>query len=237
MATKFISAITDEAMQKICYEGGGWILSPYEFAVSETDVLDGIAIIDADGNLTNQDECLKKLTSLNTADMMNDIQNTGGVWCTLPFSSITKSNNTTLSHHVLIPPDVAVPGEKKVKTIYFKYQSNEGEIFLYAVAYSLEENIYEIGITQSYFFTFTVSNTKYMDDINFAINYTYPQEISDHNTSTDVHDNLVRRDGSKTITGTLMYSGNRDFTSDYQLVSKAYVDSLINQLKLNNNLQ
>lgn len=237
MATKFISAITDEAMQKICYEGGGWVLTPFEFSVSETDLLDGIAQIDADGNLLNEDECLQKLTSLNTSDMMDDIQSGGRVWCTLPFSSVTKANSTTLSHHVLIPPDISIIGEKKVKTIYFKYQNNEGEIFLYAVACALADNTYEVGVTQSLFFTFTVSNSKYMDGVNFDINYTYPQEISDHNTAVDVHDNLVRRDGSKTITGTLMYSGNREFTSDFQLVSKEYVDSLIRELKLNNNLR
>ena len=79
-----------------------------------------------------------------------------------------------------------------------------------------------------------------MDDISFTVNYTYPQEISDHNTTEDAHSLLLKRDGSRDITGNfLTYSGTRDFSSasDYVLVSKEYVDSLITKLKSDNNLR
>ena len=106
MGTKFITVITDEAMQKICYEGGGWILSPFQFAVSETDVLKNTTVLDERGNVT--DEAYEKLTSLTTSDMMADISGANNVWCQLPFSSITKANDTTLNHNVIIPSDYGV---------------------------------------------------------------------------------------------------------------------------------
>ena len=236
MATKFISAITDEAMQKICYVGGGWTLQPYQYIVSETDILDGTVIFDDDGKVT--EEAYEKLLSFTTSDMQDDVSKGSDVaWHQEAFSSITKANETTLTHHIVIPPNVDVPSNKTIKTIYFLYKSQDEEIFLYAIAYAVEDVIYEKGITQSLFFNFTVTNTKYVDDINFTLNYSYPNEIADHNTSENVHDNLVRRDGSKTITGTLMYSGERSFTSPYQLVSKEYIDSLIEKLKADNGLR
>jgi len=241
MATKFITVITDEAMQKICYEGGGWVLTPYEFAVSETDVLDGIQVIDP---LTEEPtpEALEKLNSLNTQSMMDDINN-NKVWCQLPFSSIVQANATTLNHHVVIPPDLDVTSNKTIKTIYFKYQSNANEVFLYAIAYAVDTEdsygiTYEIGVTQSFFFTFTVANQSSIDIVKFQVNYTYPQDIDDHNLSDDVHDNMLKRDGSRTATNFLNYSGYRDFSTagNYALVSKDYVDNLIAKLKRDNNL-
>ena len=237
MGTKFITVITDEAMQKICYEGGGWILSPFQFAVSETDVLKNTTVLDERGNVT--DEAYEKLTSLTTSDMMADISGANNVWCQLPFSSITKANDTTLNHNVIIPSDYGVKTNKTIKTIYFKYQNNDGEIFLYAVAYAIEDITDEIGVTQSFYFTFSVANRRSIDDVTFTVNYTYPQEISDHNTTEDAHSLLVKRDGSRTITGVLSYSGPRDFSSEsgYVLVSKDYVDKLIAKLKADNNLK
>lgn len=234
MATKFISVITDEAMQKICYTGGGWTLSPYQFAISETNLLGDIPPLDSEGNVTQ--EAYDKLKSMTSADMYADLA-TSSKWCQRPFEAITKTNATTLGHHVVVPADWKVSTNKKIKAIYFLYQAEDGEIFLYGIALAVEDIIYEKGITQSLLFNFSVANERTVDEVNFVVNYTYPSEINDHNTSEDVHDNLVRRDGSKTITGTLMYSGDRNFTSQYQLVSKAYVDNLIAQLKANNNLK
>jgi hypothetical protein len=244
MATKknqFITVITDEAMQKICYDGGGWILSPFEFAISETDVLSGIQVLTPEGDVS--DEALEKLNSLNTQDMMNDINNSK-VWCQLPFSSIMQANSTTLNHHIVIPPDLDVTSNKTIKTIYFKYKNNFNEVFLYAVAYAIDTEdtagiTYEIGVTQSFFFTFTVTNASVGENVKFKVNYVYPQDIDDHNYNEDVHENLLKRDGSRSVTGNyLAYNSDRDFSraGNYALVTKGYVDSLINILKQNNNL-
>ena len=231
MATKFISAITDEAMQKICYSGGGWTLQPYKYVISETDILKNISILDESGKVS--DEAYEVLLSYTTSDAQED-RSIGG-WHEDTFSSISKANSTTLTHHIMIPSDVDVETNKNIKTIYFFYRSEDEEIFLYAIAYSLDTLVYERGVIQSLFFTFTVNNTKFTNNLNFKIDYSFPREISDHNTSEDVHDTLVKRDGSRIITGTLEYNGDRTFT-DYQLVSKQYVDSIIAKLKQDNNL-
>lgn len=229
MATKWITVITDEAMQKICYEGGGWTLSPYKFAISETDVLRNITPVDPNGFIT--DDAYDKLASTTTADMQEDIINTQNVWCLEPFSSITKSGNNSLMHHIVVPanlPDVI--SSKAVKTIYFQYQANNGEIFLYAVAYAVEDVLYEVGITQSFYFNFTVSNTLYTGDTKYVVNYTYPQDISDHNTADNVHDNLLKIDGSRPARGALSYAAGVTPKVDSDLVPKSYVDNLIRGL-------
>ena len=248
MTTKFISVVTDEAMQKICYTGGGWQLSPYQFSISKTDILAGIQVVDEQGNPT--EEAMDRLKTYTTSDMQADTDN---VWCgPLPFSSIEKANNdknadgtyrdnSVLNHHIVIPPNLDVTTTEDIKTIYFLYKAEDGEIFLYAIAYAVEDMKYEVGVTQSLFFNFTVANARTVADVDFVVNYLYPSEINDHNFDENAHDilthQLVDRAGTKTITGTLMYSGDRTFTSDYQLVSKAYVDALIAQLKADNNLR
>lgn len=229
MATKWVSVITDEAMQKICYEGGGWQLSPYRFAISETDYLQGMSVVEPSGIIS--DDAYKKLTSITTAAMQEDISTTSNVWCISPFSSITKSADNSLLHHIVIPPDLAdVITNKNIKTIYFQYQANNEEVFLYAIAHAVEDILYESGVTQSFYFNFTVSNRLYMGNTDFVVNYTYPQEISDHNTTEDVHDCLVKRDGSREITNILSYASINKFTKSNELVSKSYVDSLIKSL-------
>lgn len=240
MSTTFVSAITDEAIQRICYTGGGWDLNPFHFIVSETNVLDGITIFNPDGTLT--EAAKTKLTSLTTEDISQDLQN----WFESPFSAVTKSSksstesssaSSTLAHHIVIPAN-ASNFPKNINTIYFLYKEhNTGDIFLYAVAVATEELLFEPGVTQSLFFNFTIQSASAVPEVNFVINYTYPSDIADHNTSEDVHNNLVRRDGSLLLTGTLMYNGNRTFTGDYQLVSKEYVDQQIRILKLDNNLR
>lgn len=235
MADKFISAVTDEAMQRICYNGGGWELTPYRFIVSDTDILNGATIYDSSGDVTEEVKTILKEYTSNM--MMND----SGNWCELPFSSLTKDSTkqNTLTHHLVIPANQTTT-EKDIKTIYFVYKPHEGEAFLYAVAVAPTAIIFEPGLTQSLFFNFTVNNEYNTSSVSFTINYTYPQEIEDHNNDTEAHSSIlskyVLRDGSRTISNPLMYSTEMQFTNNYQLVSKAYVDNLINTLKANNNL-
>lgn len=234
MVDKFISAITDEAMQRICYNGGGWELTPYRFAVSSTDVLEGITVYSGNAVTEEAQTKLKELTS-------NYMNSDSGVWCELPFSSLIQDqqNKNVLQHHLIIPATQS-SSEKTIKTIYFIYSPHEGNPFLYAVAYAPTAITFEPGVTQSFFFNFKVTNGDNDNDATYVINYTYPQEIDDHNNDLTAHgslfNNCIMRDGTKTITGTLMYSGDRTFTNDFQLVSKGYVDNIINTLKSNNHL-
>lgn len=229
---KFVTAITDEAMQRICYTGGGWELTPYQFAVSSKDVLNGITIYDDQGEVT--DEAKIALTEMNSNDLNKDTH----IWCQFPFSSLIQDQTVknTLQHHLVIPGN-ASSVERDIKTIYFIYTPHDGEPFLYAVAVAPEVIVYEPNVTQSFFFNFTVTNNFNTNDVTFTVDYTYPQAIDDHNNDVNAHSNFVSRDGTRDITGTLRYSGEREFTSDYQLVSKKYVDELIRVLKAQNNLR
>ena len=73
-------------------------------------------------------------------------------------------------HHVNIPGDVAIDTTSKtIKTIYFVYQDNAGQDFLYAVARCNSSLIFETGITQSFFFNFTVTNSQTQDMTEFIL--------------------------------------------------------------------
>ena len=242
-ADQFILAITNEAMDKVCYEttGGdsGWNLRPFQFAITETDVLAQYTddqIFNADG--TVKDEIYDYLQTLTTKDLEKDVDN---IWCELPFSGVTKIgvNNegegatgfSTLSHHIVIPADLTISGEtKQIRSIYYIYMDNRGIPFLYAVARANNYMIYEAGLTQKYFFDFTVANAYALKAGEFVVNYSYPLEIQDHNNSADAHEDLVKRDGSRVLTGLLNYSQDHtSITQPTQLVDKAYIDKIINE--------
>ena len=65
----------------------------------------------------------------------------------------------------------------------------------------------------------------------FEINYTYPQDIEDHNNKLDVHHNLLKRDGSRTANGILSYETDLEFINDFDIINKKYADSLVNRVK------
>ena len=227
MSDQFISAITDEAMTRICY-AGGWNLTPYMFFISQTDVLEGWTdeqIFDLQGNV--REEVLTFLKQYTTEQMQNDYTS-GNVWYSNRFSSISQANSTTLTHHINIPGDVAIDtSSKEIKTIFFIYRDNAEQDFLYALARSNGMLIFEHGITQSFFFNFTVTNAATQDMTNFILNYSCAQEIEDHNTTwgPQIHSNLVARDGSRTLTGELKYENNIAPTTNNSLVDKLYVDN------------
>lgn len=247
---QFILVITDEAMDRVCYEtsdgDAGWKLKPYQFAISDTDLLAGYTddqIFNEDGSV--KDEIYALLQRQTKTNMDADMN----IWCELPFSGITKPENAqnTLSHHVIIPPDLPITGDsKQIKTIYYLYSDINGTPFLYAVARANTTIIYETGLTQKYFFNFTVANSKEQALTEFIVNYSYPLEIQDHNTSTstDIHQTLLARDGSRLVDSKLYYSSLPDFYADpsaemqaqgvtkqMALVDKDYVDRLSEQLE------
>ena len=231
---QFISAITDEAMQKICYStggsGSGWTLKPYEFAISSTDILSGYSdsqIFDSEGHVKPEiQEILKDFT---TEKMQQDM-NSGNVWCELPFSGVTKpkKESDTLTHHLVVPSNYFSDQQvKQIKTIYFIYRDQNNNGFLYALARATNYMAYETGVTQSFFFNFTVTNSQSIDMTNFIVNYSYPLEIEGHNQSTASHMPLVMRDGSRTLTGILEYEQPRPaITEPNQLVDVQYINDL-----------
>lgn len=241
MATTFVSAITDEAIQRICYNGGGWELTPFRAAISEDNILDQITIFDEDGNLTP--EAAEKMTS-----MTSDDYNLSERWFELPFSSLPKSGSdskiSTLTHHIVIPSNYPIGSAitKNIGTIFFIYQEHKTQLpFLYAVACPSEPIVFEKDVPQSLFFNFSIKSSITSTDTNYIINYTYPQDIDDHNFSSNVHDDLVKRDGSRFLTNTLKYQNeslmNWNNEASESLVSKRYIDELINKLKVDNNLR
>ena len=175
---QFISAITDEAMQRICYDetsdGNGWMLTPLQFAISSTDVFAGWSdseIWDDNGKVLPK--AYEHLHDLTTEDMKDDMEAIGGgVWYESKFSGITPvasggsaeegyESSATLTHHIVLPTNALPEGESgQIKTIYFIYiDPNNNEPFLYAVARATDYLGYESGVTQSFFFNFTVANT------------------------------------------------------------------------------
>ena len=246
MNSTFVSAVTDEAIQRICYNGGGWELTPYRAAISENNILQGITILDENNQLTP--EAVEILTRITSEDY-----NLIDRWFESPFSAVSKTGSnkavSTLTHHIVIPADYSIGAvnTKNIGTIFFIYQEHETENpFLYGVAVPTETLTFEAGITQSLFFNFSVQSSISLSDTSYVINYTYPQDINDHNLSSDVHDNLLKRDGSRTITydengnyGVLRYDGTRDWNNlpSTSLVAKEYIDAQINKLKSDNNLR
>lgn len=234
---QFILAITNEAMDRACYEttagDGGWILSPYQFAISDTDPLAGYSddqIFNEDGSV--KPEIYELLQKMTTQDLRDDERK---IWCQLPFSGVTKVSNPgdTLSHLVAIPADHPIVGEsKQIKTIYFIYTDNRGLQFLYAIARANADLVYEAGLAQKYFFNFTVANKYEMDATEFVVNYSYPLEIQSHNNSPDAHDMLVDRAGTRSITGLLNYITNHSaITTGNTIVDKDYVDTVLAALR------
>ena len=219
MSDQFISAITDEAMARICYDGG-WGLKPYKFLISQFDIFDGSSTQEPWSRKQAWDsgdeavrealkgEAFEYLQKVVTENMQNDYT-AGNVWYNARFSSVTKANETTLVHHVNIPGDVAIDTTSKtIKTIYFVYQDNAGQDFLYAVARCNSSLIFETGITQSFFFNFTVTNSQTQEMTEFILNYSCAHEIEDHNVTfgPEIHSNLVARDGSRLLSGVLKYN-------------------------------
>lgn len=250
---QFISAITDEAMQRICYDetsdGNGWMLTPLQFAISSTDVLQGKTeseIWDDQGKV--RPEIYELLHDFTTEAMKRDMDPLygGGVWYESKFSGITPvasggsaeegyDSSATLTHHIVIPTNAIPEGESgQIKTIYFIYiDPNNNEPFLYALARATDYLAYESGVTQSFFFNFTVANTDELTNIQFDVKYAYPLELEDHNQHPNSHNNLVARDGSRVVTSVLNYTSNVNINTapETAIPNKKYVDDKVSTIQ------
>jgi hypothetical protein len=235
MSEQFVSVITNEAMSRICYDGG-WDLKPYMFFISQTDVLEQFSeqeIFDKEDNI--KPEIFEYLKDMTTEKMDLDYSS-GAVWYSANFSSVSKANTTTLTHHINIPGDIAIDASaKEIRTIYFIYQDKYGQSFLYALARSNGVLLFEQGVSQSFFFNFTVTNSQTQDMTEFILNYSCAHEIEDHNTTfgPEIHSNLVARDGSRDVTEILNYDAHPDFSKAQgrAIVDKQYVDTKAQQLE------
>lgn len=193
--------ITNEAVQyaREASLNPGWYLTPKKWGISTTS---------------------GQLTVDRTTDSMFT------TWIKQPFSGLYPSGTNKILHSLVIPPD-AYGNEIIIGEIYFIYEDYYGNEFLYAIAQPTTSLIFTPGISQSYSFIFTLNNTNVAD--TFTINYTYPQEIEDHNQRDDSHIPLLRRDGQRTATGVLKYEEKLEFTNERDIVDKEYVDYYVSR--------
>lgn len=164
-----------------------------------------------------------ELSSARTTSTMND------TWTSNPFSGVTASGTNGLLHTIVFgPQESPTEAGEKIDEIYFIYEDHNGSEFLYAVAQPRGQYIqYNWGISQTFSFLFTLNNSTV--DATFEINYTFPQDIDDHNNQLGAHPYLLARDGSRTATGILNYTN--EFTLDQRtdIVYKGYIDDLIDE--------
>lgn len=199
MATiEFNQVITDEAVTyaRFTSTNSGWLLRPKRWAISSSS-----------GELS---------VTRTTSSMYN-------TWITQPFSGLYASGTNKVLHSIIIPPD-AYATDMNIGEIYFIYEDYYGNEFLYALAQPTTSLMFTNGISQSYSFAFTLNNTTVAD--TFIMDYTYPQDIEDHNRNLQAHDYLMARDGSRKATDVLSYEEELEFTEDRQIVDKAYTDNI-----------
>ena len=189
--------ITDEAVTyaRQANTNPGWFLTPKRWAISSTT-----------GNLV----------VTRTTDSMFD------TWITEPFSGVRAQGTNRLLHSVVIPPD-GYNQEIAIGELYFIYEDYYGNEFLFAIAQPTTTLYFTPGVSQSYSFVFALNNTTVAD--TYIIDYTYPQDIEDHNQRPDSHSYLLARDGSRTATGILSYDQDFSFTDPNNIPSLKYVQT------------
>lgn len=176
----------------------GWYLIPYQFRISQN---------------RGQINATRTYDSIDT-----------NPWYSEAFSGVTAgTTDNKLIHSVIIPPVIqGQTGERIYGEIYFIYKNHNNEPFLYAIGAPTTSLAWSPGVSQQFYFAFTLNNVNIAD--TFDIQYTYPQDISDHNTNSDSHELLLKRDGSRAATGILTYDSSKTFTQDNQITNKKYVD-------------
>lgn len=204
MATiEFNTVITDEAITyaRFASTNSGWKLVPKRWAITT-----------ASG----------ELSSTRTTDSMYT------PWISQPFSGVYESGTNKLLHSIVIPPD-AYATDMNIGEIYFIYEDYYGNEFLYAISQPTSSVVFTNGISQSYTYVFTLNNTNVAD--TYTVEYTYPQDIEDHNKRADAHEWLLSRDGSRKADAVLAYSQKLEFTDPRQIVDKEYTDRVTDIIK------
>lgn len=208
MAVDFDVVITDEActLAAIANSNSGWYLSPLRWELSSSSY----------GNIKEEDSSGKQYGQSITYNTRTTAFYSG------PFSSVIPKENTLL-HSIVIPPDLKI-SNTQIASINFIYRDMYGNEFLYAVAQPTSSIEYVYGTKQQFLFSFAIKNTTMSD--TYVINYTYPQDIQDHNVDINAHDYFLKIDGSRNATGVLSYSTSNNFTKDNEIIDKKYVDTL-----------
>lgn len=145
-------------------------------------------------------------------------------WASGQFSAIAAVGTNKLMHTIEIPPN-AYSSITQVAEIYFIYKNYNGVKFLFAISKPTTPIEYRPGVSQGYSFVFGLNNTT-VDDL-YNLDYTYPQDIADHNISesNDIHTMFLKKDGTRTATGILKYDSAKTFTTNLDIVNKQYVDA------------
>ena len=188
----------DYARQVVGGLGKGWHLTPKRYEISAI----------ASGTFNDS----RNLASRNET------------WISRSFSGIYPLETNKLLTNITIPPD-ARGSSIAIKELYFIFENHDNDNsteFLFAIARPIIDLEYIPGVSQSFKFVFAINNIGVQGVIDFQ--YTYPEEISDHNLDLNAHPDLLKRDGSRTATGVLSYDSEKQFTSDLNLVTKGYVD-------------
>lgn len=92
---------------------------------------------------------------------------------------------------VVIPPNAEIL-DTKIEEIYFICKDRNGEEFLYGIAQPNQDLYFTPGVTQSYAFVFTINNINVPN--TYEINYTFPQDIEDHNNDPGAHGNMIQEE-------------------------------------------
>ena len=159
--------------------------------------------------------------------IFNDTRNLASrneTWIARSFSGIYPLGSNKLLNNITIPAD-ARTSTIAIREVYFVYENHDDEgstEFLFAIARPTVDLEFTPGVSQSFKFLFTLNNIDQIESM-IDVQYTYPEEISDHNLDLNAHDYFLKRDGSRTATGVLSYDSEKEFTSDLILVTKGWV--------------
>lgn len=199
----FNICITDEACTyaRVASTTPGWYLTPKKWCISSSS-----------GDFS---------PSRTSSSMLTP-------WVQQPFSAILPQGTNKLLHSLVIPPNASTYS-MTIGEIYFIYEDYYGNEFLYALAQPTTPLEFTPGVSQSYSFLFALNNTTVAD--TFIIDYTYPQDIQDHNAASDSHINLLAKDGSRLASNILKYETELLFSNDRDIVDKAYIDNLVNRIQ------
>lgn len=92
---------------------------------------------------------------------------------------------------IVIPPNAEIL-DTKIEEIYFICKDRNGEEFLYGIAQPNQDLYFTPGVTQSYAFVFTINNINVPN--TYVMNYTFPQDIEDHNNDPNAHGNMIQEE-------------------------------------------
>jgi hypothetical protein len=161
MTLLFNMTITNEGISKArqANETPGWYIIPKKFGVTQSQ---------------------GALSATRTTSSMYT------TWYGEEFSGVYPIETTKMVNSVVIAPD-AYASDINIGEIYFIYETSDGEEFLFAIAQPASTLIFTPGVAQDYAFSFTLNNTNVLDV--YEINYTFPQDIEDHNNDVTAHVN------------------------------------------------